>query len=299
MRPALAISTAFVTLLGVAGCTREQEPAPAPAAPPPAATPAPAPAAAAAVIRDSADPLQHGRYLVETVAGCGNCHTPRLPDGTPDLSGVWVGAGPIGDISMGLLPGEEIVLLPAAEALMKSRQAAEDPEARCLPTGVPRIAPYPWRLVQSPAYGKATHLFFLFEGNIHSFRQIFMDGRAHPDDEEPSWYGHSVGHWEGDTLVIDSVGFNESFWMDRRGMPHTNQLHTIERFTRKNSETIAFEITVDDPGAYTAPWTGGFDLGFDRGVELFEYSCQQANYAVELMVGGGRSSIDRTSPIVP
>src|SRR5262245_57554374 len=104
---------------------------------------------------------------------------PRLPDGTPDLSGVWVGAGPIGDIGTGLLPGEELVMLPAAEAIMKSRMAADDPEARCLPTGVPRIAPYPWRLVQSPAYGKATHLFFLFEGNIHSFRQIFMDGREH------------------------------------------------------------------------------------------------------------------------
>src|SRR5688572_29480496 len=100
---------------------------------------------------------------------------PRLPDGTPDFSGVWVGSGPIGDIGSGLLPGEEIVLKPEAEALMKSRMAADDPEARCLPTGVPRIAPYPWRIVQAPAFGKATHLFFLFEGNIHSFRQIFMD----------------------------------------------------------------------------------------------------------------------------
>ena len=89
---------------------------------------------------------------------------------------------------------------------MKSRMAADDPEALCLPTGVPRIAPYPWRIVQAPAFGKATHLFFLFEGNIHSFRQIFMDGREHPDDLEATWYGHSVGHWEGDTLVIETVG---------------------------------------------------------------------------------------------
>src|SRR5262245_62834186 len=81
---------------------------------------------------------------------------PRLPDGTPDLSGVWVGAGPIGDISMGLMPGEELVLKPEAAALMESRMAADDPEGRCLPTGVPRIAPYPWRLVESPACGKAT-----------------------------------------------------------------------------------------------------------------------------------------------
>src|SRR5688500_10612053 len=83
---------------------------------------------------------------------------PKLPDGTPDLSGVWVGNGPIGDISTGLLPGETIELLPAAKTLMESRMAADDPEALCLPTGVPRIAPYPWRIVQTPAYGKATHL---------------------------------------------------------------------------------------------------------------------------------------------
>ena len=146
---------------------------------------------------------------------------PKLPDGTPDLSGVWVANGPIGDITAGLMPGEEVVLLPAAAALMKSRMAADDPEARCLPTGVPRVAPYPWRIVQAPAFGKATHLFFLFEGNIHSYRQIFMDGRDHPDDLEATWYGHSVGHWEGDTLVIETVGFNELFWFDFVGHPHT------------------------------------------------------------------------------
>jgi hypothetical protein len=87
--------------------------------------------------------------------------------------------------------------------------------------------------------------------------------------------------------------------MDRRGLPHTTALHTVERFTRTNSEIIAYEITVHDPGAYTAAWTGSFDLQRDRGVELFEYVCQQANYAIELMVGGERSSVDRSSPIVP
>ena len=82
-------------------------------------------------------------------------------------------------------------------------------------------------------------------------------------------------------------------------MPHTTAMHTLERFTRKDSETVAYEITVHDPGAYTADWTGAFELQFERGVELFEYSCQQANYAGELMVGGERSSVDRSSPIVP
>ncbi|HUQ53224.1 MAG TPA: hypothetical protein VM692_13445, partial [Gammaproteobacteria bacterium] len=175
---------------------------------------------------------------------------PKLPDGTPDLSGVWVGSGPIGDISMGLVPGEELVLLPAAKTLMESRQAADDPEARCLPTGVPRIAPYPWRIVQSPAFGKATHLFFLYEGNIHSFRLIFMDGREHPDDLEESWYGHSVGHWEGDTLVIETVGFNDLFWFDFVGHPHTTQLRTVERYTRTKMNELEVVTTVYDAGAY-------------------------------------------------
>jgi hypothetical protein len=210
---------------------------------------------------------------------------PRLPDGTPDLSGVWVGAGPIGNISMGLLPGEEIVMLPAAEALMKSRQAADDPEARCLPTGVPRIAPYPWRLVQSPAYGKATHLFFLFEGNIHSFRQIFMDGRGHPDDEEPSWYGHSVGHWEGDTLVIETVGFNDLFWFDFVGHPHTEQLKTVERYTRTKFGELEVVTTVTDPGAYAKPFTVKFRHTLRPGWELMEYICNENNQDVEHIRG--------------
>jgi len=210
---------------------------------------------------------------------------PRLPDGTPDLSGVWVGAGPIGDISMGLQPGEELVMLPAAEQLMKSRMAADDPEARCLPTGVPRIAPYPWRLVQSPAYGKATHLFFLFEGNIHSFRQIFMDGREHPDDEEPSWYGHSVGHWEGDTLVIETVGFNDLFWFDFVGHPHTTQLKTVERYTRTKFGELEVVTTVTDPGAYAKPFTVKYRHTLRPGWELMEYICNENNQDVEHIRG--------------
>jgi hypothetical protein len=184
---------------------------------------------------------------------------PRLPDGTPDFSGVWSGGGPIGDIRQGLLPGEEIVLLPEAKSIMDSRLSAEDPEANCLPTGVPRIAPYPWRIVQSPAYGKAEVLYFLFEGNIHSFRQIFMDGREHPEDPDPTWYGHSIGHWEDDTLVIDTVGFNELFWFDFLGHPHTTQLHVIERYTRTSFGTLENVTTVIDPGAYAKPFTIRFE----------------------------------------
>jgi hypothetical protein len=210
---------------------------------------------------------------------------PRLPDGTPDFSGVWVGSGPIGDIRSGLLPGEEVVLLPAADALMKSRMAADDPEALCLPTGVPRIAPYPWRIVQTPAFGKATHLFFLFEGNIHSYRQIFMDGREHPDDLEATWYGHSVGHFEGDTLVIETVGFNDLFWFDFVGHPHTTQLRTVERYTRTSFGELEVVTTVEDPGAYAKPFTVKYTHTLRPGWELMEYICNENNQDVEHIRG--------------
>jgi hypothetical protein len=125
-----------------------------------------------------------------------------------------------------------------------------------------------------------------------------MDGRTHPASLTPSYYGHSIGWWEGDTLVVDTMGFNEGFWMDRRGLPHTEKLHTIERFTRTDSLTIKYDVTIDDPGAYTKTWTSGFNLRWEDGTELFEYVCQQMNYAPELMLGGHKS-IDRTSSIVP
>jgi hypothetical protein len=210
---------------------------------------------------------------------------PKLPDGTPDLSGVWVGNGPIGDISTGLMPGEAIELLPAAKALMESRMAADDPEALCLPTGVPRIAPYPWRIVQTPAYGKATHLFFLYEGNIHSFRQIFMDGREHPDDLEATWYGHSVGHWENDTLVIETVGFNDLFWFDFVGHPHSTQLRTVERYTRTKAAELEVVTTIYDPGAYAKPFTVKFTHTLRPGWELMEYICNENNQDVEHIRG--------------
>jgi hypothetical protein len=206
--------------------------------------------------------------------------TPRLADGHPDFSGVWQGGGPVGDLAQGLAPGETIPLLPAAKALMDKRQSKDDPEANCLPTGIPRIAPYPWRMVQD-----ATHVYFLFEGNIHSFRQVFMDGRKHPDDPDPTWYGHSIGSWDGDTLVIDTVGFNDKFWFDFRGHPHTEQLHTIERYTRKDLGTLEDKVTIIDPGDYSKPFTLTFTARLRPNEELMEYICQENQQDAQHMHG--------------
>jgi hypothetical protein len=204
---------------------------------------------------------------------------PKLPDGTPDFSGVWNGGGAVGDLAQGLPKGETIPLLPEAKKIMESRQSKDDPEANCLPTGVPRIAPYPWRIVQTP-----THIFFLFEGNIHSFRQIFMNGK-HPADPDPTWFGHSIGKWEGDTLVVDTVGYNDKFWFDFRGHPHTEKLHTIERYTRKDLGTLVNQVTIDDPGAYSRPFTLTFTARLRPGEELMEYICQENNQDVHHIQG--------------
>ena len=206
-------------------------------------------------------------------------------DGTPDLSGVWQGGGSIADITDNLVPGETIQLLPEARKILDARQSKDDPEANCLPTGVPRIAPYPWRIVQTPADRKPTHIFFLFEANIHSYRQIFMDGRKHPADPNPTWYGDSIGRWEGDTLVVDTVGYNDKFWFDFRGHPHTERLHTIERYTRRNYGTLVNDVTIEDPGAYARPFKVTFTAVLQPGDELIEYICNENNQDVSHLQG--------------
>ena len=215
---------------------------------------------------------------------------PRLPDGRVDLSGVWLGGGPNGDIERdgGLKPGEvDNLMLPWAKARMLENgkdESRNDPHNYCLPQGVPRMAPFPIRFVQDPPHKAATHMFILFEGNAHMFRQVFMDGRKHPAEIDPTWFGHSIGWFEGDTFVIDSRGFNDRFWFDRRGHPHTEQLHTIERWTRKDLGHMETIVTIDDPGAYTKPFTVKFQAELQPGDELLEYVCLE-NDQVGLAAG--------------
>jgi len=219
-----------------------------------------------------------------------------LGGATPADKGVWT---PMFGITDPIAPYDTVPFQPWAKAVYDARQTSElEPHTRCKASGIARqfLTPYGVEFVELPELERV----FIFDiGGPHTFRTVYMDGRSHPHDLQPSYYGHSIGWWEGDTLVVDSLGFNESFWLDRRGLPHTTQLHTVERFKRTNAETIEYEIDIHDPGAYTAPFTGRFALGWDKGTELFEYVCQQANYASELMVGGARSSVDRSSPIVP
>lgn len=231
---------------------------------------------------------------------------PRLPDGTVNLGGsyeepgVWIPRDRTPELGRRstLAPVGTIPFQPWAKALYEDRQLHElEPHARCKASGVARRwqTPYGIEIVQLPDLARI----YLFDiGGPHTFHAIHMDGRTHPRDPEPDGYGHSIGWWEQDTLVVDTVGFSEDFWLDRTGLPHTDRLRTLERFTRIDSRTMRYEVTIDDPNAYTRPWTGGFNLGWSRGTELFEYICQESNQAPELQVGD-YGVVDRTSPIVP
>jgi len=154
-----------------------------------------------------------------------------------------------------------------------------DPEGYCLPPGGPRLyaTPYPMEMLQQP---ELKRIVIIYEGGTHVWREIHMDGRAHAKGDAikgQTWLGDSVGHWEGDTLVVDVVGFNEGTWLDYFGHPHTDQMHIVEKYTRPNKGTLHYEATIDDPGAYTKPWTVAWDIPWTANGELQEYICQENN----------------------
>jgi hypothetical protein len=217
-----------------------------------------------------------------------------LGGATTKQKGVWLpGAGGGQDT------GDATPLQPWAQGVLASRRTFQlEPHTRCKPSGGIRqfLTPYGVEFVELPEMQRI----YIFDiGGPHTYRTVYMDGRTHPATVKPSYYGHSIGWWEDDTLVVDTTGFNESFWIDRRGTPHTEKLRLNERFTRLDAVTMKYEVTFDDPGSMTQPWKTGFNLRWEEGTELFEYVCQQSNYAPTLMIGGEGSTIDRTSPIVP
>ena len=201
--------------------------------------------------------------------------TPRAADGKPDLSGVWYAQRPVD-------PGKPEPL-PWVEALLRERAAnnsKDAPGAHCLTRGVTAAgALFPYKLVQTP-----TLLIMLFEDDIPSHRQVFLDGRGHPKDPNPSWMGHSIGRWEGDVLVIDTEGFNDRSWLDPQGHPHTEKMRVTERIRRPELGHLEIEFTIDDPGAYKKPWTIKRIADLDPGDEIGEYVCEN-NKDPEHMVG--------------
>jgi hypothetical protein len=217
---------------------------------------------------------------------------PRAADGKPDLSGVWITG------ALALLIGEEEARAiqradaasgraappprepppykPAAEAKRQeylARRGIDDPMARCFLSGVPRITtrPLPFQIVQMPG-----QVIILYEAH-HAFRIIPTDGRPHPDDLEPSFLGDSVARWEGDTLVVDVIAFNEKTWLAGVGTIHSDKLHVTERYTRDTYETIRYEVTMEDPEVFTKPWHQYETFRLRPNERLREYECIENN----------------------
>jgi hypothetical protein len=189
---------------------------------------------------------------------------------------------------------------PWAKGLFDARQQHDlEPHARCKASGAMRqfLTPYGVEIVEIPELRRI----YIFDiGGPHTYREVFMDGRSHPAEFVPTNYGHNIGWWDDDTLVIDSVGYNEDFWFERMGLPHTESVHLVEYFRRPTPELVQYRFVIDDPDTYEVPVEGRLDLLWREGEELFEYVCQQSNYAHELMVNpDDLLAIGRTSRIVP
>ena len=216
---------------------------------------------------------------------------PRLSDGSPNLSwadpankGVWRTTQHRNFANELIERKEEgIPFQPWAKALYEYRiktELKDDPEGFCLPPGGPSLTSNrtqaPWEFLQLPEQKRVVRI---FEGQAHMWQVIYMDGREHPREayELPTWMGHSVGHWEKDTLVVDTVGFNEGHWLSVMGAVRTSQQHLIEYFTRTDYNTLRYEATIDDPGAYTRPFKIGWNLTWGYGQELLENVCVENN----------------------
>ncbi|HEY6340240.1 MAG TPA: hypothetical protein VIY49_02005 [Bryobacteraceae bacterium] len=198
---------------------------------------------------------------------------PKTPDGKPDFSGIWVPADGkyLPDLAV---DGVEVPFQPWDAALYKERQENHGkgrPSERCLTHGVTDFDALatPRKIIQTPGL-----IAILFESYNH-WRQIFLDGRPLPKTIQPVYMGYSVGKWDGDTLVVETAGFNDQGWLDDGGHPQTEALHVTERLRRPNFGHIDLQITIDDPGAYTKPWTvnlSGFNFLADE--ELMESICE-------------------------
>jgi hypothetical protein len=178
---------------------------------------------------------------------------------------------------------------PWARGLYLYRQRSllkDDPMASCLPPGGPRQfqAPYGFTFLEQP---DRKRIFVMSAGGNRNWRLIYLDGRELPQGEDvtPTYFGYSAGKWEGDTLVLQTVGFNERFWFSNGGLPHTETLKLTERLSRPDFDTLRYEVTVNDAGAYTRPWTSAWTLQWVAGEELPEYFCQDNDKDPEHMVG--------------
>ena len=222
--------------------------------------------------------------IPRTAAGKPNltAPAPRTRDGKPDLTGIW--RNPDGKyLNNVAADGIPVPFQPWAEALYKERQenfSKDRPSGRCLPHGVPDamlVPATPFKIIQTPAV-----TLILLENQGH-YRQVFTDGRGFPREMNPTWLGYSIGKWEGDTFVVDTAGFNDQTYLDDGGHPHSDAYHSIERFRRRDFGHMDYEITIDDPKAYTKSWTVRIPVELFPDNELMESVCENEKDAEHLV----------------
>jgi hypothetical protein len=210
----------------------------------------------------------------------------RTADGKPDLSGFWMPTPAVKyllDLAADLKPNE-VPLRPWAQTLYQERienNGKDHPGVRCWPSGIPEKDNIPdgLKVVQTPDL-----ILFLHESRT-IYRQIFTDGRPLPKNAQPTWMGYSIGRWEGDTLVVETIGQNGKTWLDMRGLPGTESLHVTERFSRPTIGRIDMVVTIDDPEAYTKPWNVKMAWNLLPDAELIESICEENNKDLPHMVG--------------
>jgi Carboxypeptidase regulatory-like domain len=195
--------------------------------------------------------------------------TPRTPEGRPDLTGIW--------INVYNPDAPPPPLQKWADQLLRERVANNSkdyPGAYCLPASAsPITRAFPYKFIQA-----ANVIVVLHESDTPGFRQIFLDGRKHPTDINPTWEGHSVGHWEGDTLVVDTSNYNDRSWLSLSGIPHSEKLHTVERIRRPDYGHLDVEITMDDADAFTGRWVRTFTATLAPAEdEITEFICNENN----------------------
>jgi hypothetical protein len=212
---------------------------------------------------------------------------PRAADGHVDLSGFWMPTDVVRhllDLAADMKP-EDIPLQPWARALYQERidtNGKDHPGVRCQPSGIPEKLNIPdgLKVVQTPDL-----LLFLYESRT-IYRQVFTDGRPlPPKDVQPTWMGYSVGRWEGDTMVVETIGSNGQTWLDMKGLPGTDALHVTERYSRPATGRIDIEVTIDDPKAYTRPWKVNLQWTLQPDTDLIESICEENSKDLPHMVG--------------
>jgi hypothetical protein len=221
---------------------------------------------------------------------------PRTADGKPDFSGMWQPElNPYRfDVIQELK--DESVFRPAAEAIFMERVKdfrRDDPVTNCLPGGLSEMLNTTYRIIQTPAV-----VAVLFESGTGRYRQIYMDGRKLPEDPNPTWLGYSVGHWEADTLVVESAGFNDRSWLDRAGHPHSEKLRVTEKFRRVDFGHMQFQITFDDPETLTKPLTFSLIMNYAADTDMLENVCNESNRDRVHLVGTEKPAVQVSSAVL-